>query len=136
MRRRPCARALVGVAIVGLSLLGAAPLTDLKVPSLRRLPDVAEARSLLPAVTSSASIPTRQPGYQLVTNSGDVLPFGSAPVGSAPAPLTKGVAGVAWTADGRGHWLATRDGGVFTFGDAAFHGSAGAAHLRSPIAGI
>jgi hypothetical protein len=124
------------VAIVGLSLLGAAPLTDLKVPTLRKLPDVAEARSLLPEVTSVASIPTRQPGYQLVTNAGDVLPFGSAPVGSAPAPLAKGVAGVAWTADGGGHWLATRDGGVFTFGDAAFHGSAGRSQLRSPIAGI
>src|SRR5690348_3029048 len=68
-RRRLRARALVGTAILGISLLGAAPLTDLKVPTLRRLPDVAEARSLLPtATTVPASIPTRQPGYQLVTN--------------------------------------------------------------------
>jgi hypothetical protein len=93
----------------------------------------AEARSLLPV---PLSVPTRQPGYQLVTDGGDVLPFGSAPVGSAPAPLPRGVAGVAWTADGGGHWLATRDGGVYTFGNAEFYGSAGDRPLTSPITGI
>jgi hypothetical protein len=43
---------------------------------------------------------------------------------------------VAWTADGGGHWLATRDGGVYTFGNAEFYGSAGDRPLTSPITGI
>ena len=133
--RRVRARLLVGLGIVAAGLLGAAPLADLSVPTMTKLPDVADARSLLPA-TRVGSVPARQPGYQLVTDVGDVLPFGSAPVGSAPAPLPHGVAGVAWTLDGGGHWLATRDGGVFTFGDAKFHGSASTGQLRAPIVGI
>jgi len=92
-----------------------------------------DAMSLLPL---PQALPSKQPGYQLVTNGGDVLPFGSAPVGSAPEPLARGVAGVAWTADGTGHWLATRDGGVFTFGSAGFHGSLGDRALTAPVTGI
>jgi hypothetical protein len=40
------------------------------------------------------------------------------------------------TPDGRGYWLAGLDGGVFTFGDAGFYGSAGGLHLNRPIVGI
>jgi hypothetical protein len=133
-RRRHGRRAATAVAILVFSvgLLGAVPTTDIGALPLQHGLHT-RARSLL---TLPRSIPARQPGYQLVTDNGDVLPFGSAPVGSAPAPLAPGVAGVAWTADGNGHWLATRDGGVFTFGDAAFLGSAGAMHLTAPITGI
>lgn len=130
--RRVRRRMVVGAAVVVGGLLGAIPATDLGVLPVRHQPE-AEARSILPL---QQVLPTRQPGYQLVTDGGDVLPFGTAPVGSAPAPLPNGVAGVAWTADGGGHWLATRDGGVFTFGDAKFHGSAGDKPLTSPITGI
>jgi hypothetical protein len=130
--RRLGRRLAVGAAVVAVGLLGAIPATDIGVLPVRREPEAA-ARSMLPL---QQALPTRQPGYQLVTNAGDVLPFGTAPVGSAPAPLPNGVAGVAWTADGGGHWLATRDGGVFTFGDAEFHGSVGDRRLTSPIAGI
>ena len=35
-----------------------------------------------------------------------------------------------------GYWLVASDGGVFTFGDAAFHGSTGAIRLNSPIVGM
>jgi hypothetical protein len=35
-----------------------------------------------------------------------------------------------------GYWLAARDGGIFTFGDAAFFGSAGAASLNQPVVGM
>ena len=35
-----------------------------------------------------------------------------------------------------GYWLAAADGGVFSFGDAAFHGSAGAIHLVKPVVGM
>ena len=40
-------------------------------------------------------------------------------------PLTKPVVGMAVTHDGGGYWLVASDGGVFAFGDAVFHGSAG-----------
>jgi L,D-peptidoglycan transpeptidase YkuD (ErfK/YbiS/YcfS/YnhG family) len=40
------------------------------------------------------------------------------------------------SSDGRGYWLAASDGGVFTFGDATFYGSAGALHLNAPIVGM
>ena len=34
------------------------------------------------------------------------------------------VVGIAATPDGKGYWLAASDGGVFTYGDAGFYGSA------------
>ena len=34
------------------------------------------------------------------------------------------------TTDGRGYWLVADDGGIFSFGDAAFRGSTGAMHLN------
>jgi ribosomal protein L24E len=43
---------------------------------------------------------------------------------------------MAATPDGRGYWLVASDGGVFAFGDAAFHGSTGAIHLNRPIVGM
>jgi len=115
-------KAVIAGALACALLLGLTPVTDVGVLPFRPEPK-ADATSLIPDAIPTA-MPTRQPGYQLVTDKGDVLPFGTAPVGSAPAPLDRGVAGVAWTADGEGHWLATRDGGVFTFGDAGFHGAA------------
>jgi hypothetical protein len=36
----------------------------------------------------------------------------------------------------QGYWLVGRDGGIFAFGNARFHGSAGSLHLQRPIAGI
>jgi L,D-peptidoglycan transpeptidase YkuD (ErfK/YbiS/YcfS/YnhG family) len=53
--------------------------------------------------------------------------------------VASGVAsGVAVTAttDGRGYWVAASNGGVFTFGDASFYGSAGGQSLRAPIVGM
>jgi hypothetical protein len=43
---------------------------------------------------------------------------------------------MAATPDGRGYWLVASDGGIFTFGDAGFHGSTGAVHLTMPIVGM
>jgi hypothetical protein len=37
---------------------------------------------------------------------------------------------------GSGYWFVASDGGVFNYGDAAFHGSAGNLTLRSPIVGM
>jgi beta-lactamase class A len=38
--------------------------------------------------------------------------------------------------DGNGYWLVAADGGVFAFGDAAFHGSMGGQQLKQPIVGM
>ena len=35
-----------------------------------------------------------------------------------------------------GYWLVAADGGIFSFGDAAFHGSMGGQHLNRPVVGI
>ncbi len=39
-------------------------------------------------------------------------------------------------AAGDGYWLVASDGGVFSYGDARFHGSAGGIRLRQPIVGM
>jgi parallel beta-helix repeat protein len=37
---------------------------------------------------------------------------------------------------GSGYWLAASDGGIFSFGNARFHGSTGNVHLNQPIVGM
>ena len=37
------------------------------------------------------------------------------------------------TPTGRGYWLLAADGGVFSFGDAAFYGSTGGMRLAAPV---
>ncbi|MGH8916851.1 MAG: serine hydrolase, partial [Actinomycetes bacterium] len=46
------------------------------------------------------------------------------------------VVGMAATKDGGGYWLVAADGGVFTFGDAGFYGSAGSYRLSQPVVGM
>jgi hypothetical protein len=36
----------------------------------------------------------------------------------------------------RGYWMVSRDGGIFSFGDARFFGSTGAFRLNQPIVGM
>jgi hypothetical protein len=43
---------------------------------------------------------------------------------------------MAATPDGRGYWLASSDGGLFTYGSAGFFDSAGSIHLNKPIVGM
>ena len=51
-------------------------------------------------------------------------------------PLNRPIVGMAATPDGRGYWLVASDGGVFSFGDAPFRGSAGNIVLSSPVTGM
>ena len=37
---------------------------------------------------------------------------------------------------GHGYWVVASDGGIFTYGDAVFHGSAGSLPLVRPVVGI
>ena len=48
----------------------------------------------------------------------------------------KPVVGMAPTPDGGGYWLVASDGGVFSYGDAAFHGSMGKIQLDAPVVGM
>ena len=43
---------------------------------------------------------------------------------------------MAATPSGNGYWLVASDGGIFTFGDAQFHGSTGAMTLNKPISSV
>ncbi|HVA44735.1 MAG TPA: hypothetical protein VNF50_14730, partial [Acidimicrobiales bacterium] len=52
------------------------------------------------------------------------------------AHLAGPIVGMAATPDGKGYWLVGADGGVFSFGDAGFYGSDGAAHLAGPMVGM
>ncbi len=54
---------------------------------------------------------------------------------SASAPATRGVALVA-TPDGKGYWVATSTGGVYSFGDAGFYGGMSGRALNAPIVGM
>ena len=82
-------------------------------------------------------------GYWLVASDGGIFSFGDAAfLGSTGAlPLNEPITGMAATPgpvpsgtprleDGEGYWLVASDGGVFSFGDAAFLGSAAPAASR------
>jgi hypothetical protein len=43
---------------------------------------------------------------------------------------------MAATQDGLGYWLNASDGGIFSYGDAQFHGSTGALALSRPVVGL
>src|SRR6185437_2563187 len=66
-----------------------------------------------------------------------VVPFGNTPVGvNAVSDPNAPIVGMATTHDASGYWLVGSDGGVFSYGDARFFGSAGALHLNAPIVGM
>jgi N-acetylmuramoyl-L-alanine amidase len=66
-----------------------------------------------------------------------VVPFGSAGLGeNAIAHPNAPIVGMAATPDGQGYWMVGADGGIFSFGDAAFYGSTGSLHLNAPIVGM
>ena len=55
---------------------------------------------------------------------------------SSAAQLNRPIVGMAATPDGGGYWLVASDGGVFSEGNAAFHGSTGGMQLNRPIVGM
>lgn len=66
---------------------------------------------------------------------GEVKVFGPTALPGSPSSPGSVVAAAA-SPSGRGYWLAGKDGGVFSYGDAAFHGSAAPLKLREPVVGI
>jgi hypothetical protein len=65
-----------------------------------------------------------------------VPPLSNSVLGHGPMILNQPIVGMAATPDGQGYWLVSADGGVFTFGDAGFHGSVGGSALNTPIVGM
>ena len=57
-------------------------------------------------------------------------------LGPRKVALTSPTAATTDTSTSGGYWLVASDGGVFTYGDAAFHGSLGSLHLNAPIVGM
>jgi hypothetical protein len=79
-------------------------------------------------------------GYWIASMAGSVTPYGGAPSLGSPSSfgihLSQPTMGMAATPTGHGYWLVASDGGIFSFGDAAFHGSTGSIHLNKPIVGM
>ncbi len=71
-----------------------------------------------------------------VASGNTVTAFGGAPALTAPVSPATPFVGIAPTPSGHGYWVAAQDGGVFAYGDAVFHGSAGSTALNQPIVGI
>ena len=62
-------------------------------------------------------------------------PFGDAPAAGVAVTSNLPLVGVA-APDGAGYWEVASDGGIFSFGDASFHGSMGGTPLNAPIVGM
>jgi hypothetical protein len=76
-------------------------------------------------------------GYWMATRTGAVENYGAAPpFPGVTVKLSHRITTLAPTASGAGAWMAGLDGGVFTFGDAAFFGSMGGKRLNQPIVGM
>ncbi len=67
-----------------------------------------------------------------------IPPPPAGPPGPAPGgvSLNEPVLGMAASPDGWGYWLVASDGGVFSYGDAGFYGSAGGTRLNKPVVGM
>jgi hypothetical protein len=85
--------------------------------------------------TVSADIPASEPYFvSWPQGFGDTVACQGA-IG-LPESADQPVVAMAATASGKGYWLVAADGGVFSFGDAAFHGSEGGKPLDQPIVGM
>ena len=85
--------------------------------------------------------PTPSQGYYLFGQDGSLGGFGNnnylGYLGDLSAtPLNEPIVGMTGTADGRGYWMVAADGGIFSYGDPRFYGSAGNLVLRQPVVGM
>ena len=117
-------------------------------PVLRRALTAAAALALVGGLATPAfgatpdvrTVPSPSPAAMVVVN-GVALAFdeqgrisGGPGFGSlAGTPLNQPVSAAATTPDGQGYWLVSRDGGVFTFGNAGFYGSMAGSPLNKPV---
>jgi hypothetical protein len=75
-------------------------------------------------------------GYRTVNETGFITPQGDATSFGATAPSNALVVGIQTAPSGNGAWVVASDGGVFTYGSAAFHGSLGNVRLNAPVVGM
>ena len=85
-----------------------------------------------------ASGPPRVAGAAGAPPPDSAVPFGPivSPGANAVSNPNAPIVGIASTVDGAGYWLVGADGGVFSYGAAGFHGSAGALRLNQPVVGM
>jgi hypothetical protein len=75
-------------------------------------------------------------GYRLVDDFGGVYPFPLPSQFSYGEPIRPPTRAIVEAPDDNGYWEANLDGGVFSYGDARFHGSMGGRPLNGPIVGM
>jgi N-acetylmuramoyl-L-alanine amidase len=88
-------------------------------------------------LVSGVMRPTGHAGATGTVPEDSVSAFGSLGIGAnAVSHPNAPIVGMAATPEGEGYWLVASDGGVFSFGDAAFWGSTGSSTLNAPIVGM
>jgi hypothetical protein len=91
-----------------------------------------------PSVGTATLVSAERTSYLFtgLTN-GTAYTFSVAAIGLYGVGLTSGPSNaVTPTAPPNGYWLVASDGGIFSFGDAAFYGSTGAMVLNKPVVGM
>ena len=105
---------------------------------------ITRRRRFLPALATVATV-LIAPGARLApaaaasetVQPNSVHAFGVAPLGDlAGQSINQPVVGITASPDRGGYWLLTRDGGVFTYGDAGYSGSVGNTVLNEPMVGM
>ena len=86
-----------------------------------------------PGPTSPVKSPSATMGYWLAGPTGHVHGLGTATKFSSIPHVASPLVTGASTPTKKGLWLAGSDGGIFSFGDAKFHGSTGNIRLNKPI---
>jgi hypothetical protein len=86
-----------------------------------------------PHVAGAVDITVTTPGGTSPPSGADQFTYSGPPPTPPPPPPTQPPP---TPAPQHGYWLVGSDGGIFTFGSAAFFGSAGSLHLQRPVVGI
>ena len=123
----------------GLTRTGHAPIGPHRATGLRMRRSALALLAFCTTLAGIGAFVTAAPsaGAQSVDLPGSPVAFGDAgSFGAAPAHPVGPVVGMAATASGNGYWIVASDGGIFTFGDASFHGSMGGSFHATPIVGM
>ena len=102
-----------------------------------------DMRVMIPVFLGASTTPVVPGRYEFAYSCGGstqlaIPPKTTAVTFTVTAPDPDRFVGIASTSDGRGYWLAQAGGGVFSYGDARFHGSLPGIRVSpaSPIVGI
>jgi hypothetical protein len=87
-------------------------------------------------VLVAAVVVAPTPAFGTPTNPPRVHGFGASTNFGTVEDVKTPVVGMASTPSGNGYWLVDANGGVYSFGDARFHGGLGGVQLNAPIVGV